>query len=118
MEIKRDDLIPEKDFESIWGAHAKIDGELFSYHELKPFSERSIWTVFEDGSIDDDGYSDNNWYAMPGIVSPHALGYVVTQKPWTETTPDAIWSLDSDDYAREERRTFFLEQEPSHDGQT
>jgi hypothetical protein len=48
-----------------------------------------IWTVLEGESPD-----DRNWYASPGVRLINSLGYVVTARPWDDTTPDAIWFLD------------------------
>lgn len=63
-----------------------------------------MWTVYEDGLIDEEGCEDSNWYAMPGIVPSRALGYVVTEKAWTTETGHAIWYQDFDEQAREERK--------------
>ena len=96
--------ISEREFDDVWGAATKPDGELWTHKEIVAFPENRVWTVYEDGNIDDDGYPDNNWYAMPGIVPAFSLGYLITKIPWNEKTPDAIWYLDDDESAREERR--------------
>ncbi len=101
--------ISEEDFDNIWGAATKPNGELWSLCELQGIPQDRIWTVYEDGSIDDDGYMDSNWYATPGIVSSLALGFIVTRIPWDDRTHDAIWYLDSDEFAREERRVFCMQ---------
>lgn len=103
--------ISENEFDDVWGATSKPNGDLWSHQEVSAFPINYVWTVYEDGSIDDDGYSDNNWYAMPGIVPAFALGYLVTQKPWDEKTENAIWYLDTDEIAREERRALELERQ-------
>ena len=69
--------ISEHEFDSVWGATVKSSGDLWSYREVLSFPINYVWTVYEDGSISDDGYSVNNWYARPGIVSSVALGYTV-----------------------------------------
>ena len=109
MQINDHDYISEHDFNNIWGAEVKSNGELYSYQEAIGLPTMRVWTVYEDDSIDDDGCSDNNWYAMPGMAPSLALGYLITEKPWDEDTRHAIWYLDDDKYAREERRIFLLE---------
>ena len=109
MKINGYEYISEQDFDRDWKPRVKPDGELFTHEEACNFPIRSIWTVYEDDSIDDDGYSDNNWYVMPGIVPACALGYLVTDLLWNEDTQDAIWYLDTDEYAREERRSLLKE---------
>lgn len=61
---------------------------------LSPASH--IWTV-----VDTDDDSDGNWYAQPGFHIVNKLGYVMTRKPWVDSTPDAIYFLD--DFDHEER---------------
>lgn len=108
MRINGYDYISEDDFDGIYGASVKPNGELFSYQEAIQFPLKQVWTVYEDGSIDEAGYSDNTWYAMPGVVPAHALGYLITEKSWDEDTHDAIWYLGTDEKAREERRLDYL----------
>lgn len=99
------DYISERDFDEIWRAHAKPDGDLYSYREIKAFPIECVWTVSEGEDLDEAGFNrDSNWYASPGIFVVSALGYLITKKPWGNETPDAIWYLDEDDRAREERR--------------
>lgn len=98
--------ISEEDFDNIWGAASKPNGELWPIHEIQDIPQDRIWTVYEDGSIDEDGHTDNNWYATPGIVQASALGFLVTRIPWDEGTHDAIWYFDTDEFAREERRAY------------
>lgn len=108
------DYISERDFDEIWGAHAKPDGDLYSYGEMKAFPIECVWTVSEGEDLDEAGFNlDNNWYASPGIFVVNALGYLIAKKPWENGTPDAIWYLDEDGQAREERRKGFKEDLPS-----
>jgi hypothetical protein len=100
--------ISEREFDDAWGATTKSNGELWTYIEVVSLPINCIWTVYEDGSIDNDGYSDNNWYTTPGIIPAYALGYLVTKRLWNETTHDAIWYLD-DESARAERRELMQE---------
>lgn len=89
MMISGHDYISEVDFRSIWGAHGKMSGDLYWREELMPMPLEFIWTVLEGESPD-----DRNWYASPGVRLINSLGYVVTARPWDDTTPDAIWFLD------------------------
>jgi hypothetical protein len=107
------DYISEQNFDEVWGAHAKPDGDLYCYREMEAFSVECVWTVSEGEDLDEAGFNlDNNWYASPGIFVVNALGYLITKKPWENGTPDAIWYLDEDDQAREERRRAFMAHVP------
>ena len=44
--------------------------------------------------VDSGDESDGNWYAQPGFYVVNKLGYVMTRKPWSDSTPDAIYVLD------------------------
>lgn len=104
------EYISERDFDEVWRAHAKPNGDLYSYHEIKAFPIECAWTVSEGEDLDEVGFNfDSSWYASPGIFVVNALGYLVTEKPWRNGTPDAIWYLDEDDQAREERRKEYME---------
>ena len=37
---------------------------------------------------------DGNWYAVPGVRTVDALGYVTTTKPWSDESLQAIYFLD------------------------
>lgn len=102
--MNEDTLISEDDFDNVWGATTMPNGELWSVGALQSIPANRIWTVYENGSIDEDGNSNNDWYATPGIVHSIALGILVTQMPWDERTRDAIWHHDTDEFARDERR--------------
>lgn len=93
----------EEDFDRIWKPQTRANGELFSYSEVVSIAIKNVWTVYEDESVDEDGSSDNNWYAMPGISAGVALGYLVTGQAWSEDSQHAIWYLDVDVVARAER---------------
>lgn len=109
MNINGYDFISEQDFIEYWGAHAKPSGDLYFYHEVISLPVETVWTVSEGEDIDDDGHNlDGNWYAAPGIYCINALGYLITDRPWVDGTPDAIWYLDDDDAAREARRMDFI----------
>jgi len=107
------DYISERDFDQVWGARARVDGDLYSYDAVKALPIEYVWTVTESEDLDEDGFSvDSNWYASPGILVINALGYLITERPWEDDTQDAIWYLDDDDQAREDRRRVFTEHSP------
>lgn len=109
MKINGYDFISEQDFVEFWGAHAKPNGDLYYYDEIKSMSIEHVWTVSEGEDLDDDGFNrDGNWYASPGISSINALGYLIAGRPWIDGTADALWYLDDDDEASEERRRDFI----------
>lgn len=104
------DYISEKEFDEVWGAHAKPNGDLYFYDEVVSIPIENVWAVSGNEDLDDSGFNlDNNWYASPGLHVVNALGYVVTKKPWDDDTRDAIWILDDYEQAREERRKDFIE---------
>lgn len=84
-----EELISERDFEAIWGAYVQSSGDLFQFDDVINEPPEHVWTIADSG---DD--SDGNWYAMPGFHVVNKLGYVMTRKPWSESTPDAIYFLD------------------------
>ncbi|HET7560869.1 MAG TPA: hypothetical protein VFJ87_00640 [Rhodanobacteraceae bacterium] len=83
------DLISERDFEAVWGVYLQPSDDLFQFEDVRDHPQQHVWTVVDSG---DDG--DGNWYALPGFHVVNKLGYVMTCKPWSETTPDAIYFLD------------------------
>lgn len=110
MKINGYDYISEHDFVEIWGAHAKPSGDLFFYDEVKSLPLEHVCSVSEGEDIDEEGFNlDSNWYASPGISVINALGYVIAERPWADGTHDAVWYLDDDELACEERRMDFDE---------
>ncbi|MFZ2507205.1 MAG: hypothetical protein WAW79_01855, partial [Steroidobacteraceae bacterium] len=108
MNVNGYDYISERDFDEIWGARVKANGELYSFDEAKSFQIEHVWTVSEGEELDDSGFNlDGHWYASPGISAINALGYLVTARPWVDEAQDAIWYFDDDDQAREDRRQEF-----------
>jgi hypothetical protein len=92
------DYISESEFSFVWLARAKPSGDLFSLDEISPIPVELVWTVLEAESHNGgDLKTASSWYASPGIHRVNALGYVVTEKPWRDDTPDAIWYLDDGD---------------------
>ena len=105
MIISGCDYISERDFDEVWGAHANLNGDLYFYEEVRSLPIQYVWTVSEGEDLDESGFNlDSNWYASPGIHITNALGYLITERPWGDDTHDAIWYLDDDDQADEDRR--------------
>lgn len=84
-----ENCISERDFEDVWGVYVKSSGDLFQFDDVRDRPPEHVWTIVDSG---DD--SDGNWYAEPGFHVVNRLGYVMTRKPWSESTPDAIYFLD------------------------
>ena len=81
--------ISEREFENVWGVYLKPSGDLFQFDDIRNQPLEHVWTIVDSG---DD--SDGNWYAQPGFHVVNKLGYVMTRKPWSDSTPDAIYVLD------------------------
>ena len=81
--------ISEREFENVWGVYLKPSGDLFQFDDIRNQPLEHVWTIVDSG---DD--SDGNWYAQPGFYVVNKLGYVMTRKPWSDSTPDAIYFLD------------------------
>ena len=81
--------ISEREFENVWGVYLKPSGDLFQFDDIRNQPLEHVWTIVDSG---DD--SDGNWYAQPGFHVVNKLGYVMTRKPWSDSTPDAIYFLD------------------------
>lgn len=71
------------------GFYLKPSGDLFQFDDVHNQPLEQVWTIVESG---DD--VDGNWYAEPGFHIVNKVGYVMTSKPWSESTPDAIYFLD------------------------
>lgn len=81
-----ENCISERDFEDVWGVYVKSSGDLFQFDDVRDQPPEHVWTVVDSG---DD--SDGNWYAQPGFHVVNKLGYVMTRKPWSNSTPGAIY---------------------------
>jgi len=79
-------IISEDAFVEEWGAHAAPSGDLFEFDEVKDLPLNTVWTV-----VDTD---DGHWIAQPGFHVVNKLGYVVTQKPWSDSEIEAFWFED------------------------
>lgn len=91
-----ENCISERDFEEVWGVYLKPSGDLFEFADVRDQPPQHVWAI-----VDSHDDSDGNWYALPGfhIVK---LGYVMTRKPWSDSTPDAIYFLDDLDHESDE----------------
>ena len=90
-----EDCISEREFEDVWRVYLKPSGDLFQFDDARNQPLEHVWTIVDSG---DD--SDGNWDAQPGFHVVNKLGYVMTRKPWSDSTPDAIYFLD--DFEQEE----------------
>jgi hypothetical protein len=97
------EFISEPDFEDEWGARTKPGGDLFIWSDVAKLPSAQVWTVYEEDDVRADGKHYLHWYATPGIVASIALGYLVTEKPWEDDTPNAIWYRDDDELGAMER---------------
>lgn len=83
------ELISEGEFKDVWGVYLQPSGDLFQFDDVRDQPVEHVWTIVDSG---DD--ADGNWYALPGFYVVNKLGYVMTRKPWSESTPDATYFLD------------------------
>jgi hypothetical protein len=88
-----ENCISERDFDDVWGVYVKSSGDLFQFDDVRDQSPQHVWTIVDSG---DD--VDGNWYAVPGLHVVNKLGYVMTRKPWSDSTLDAIYFLDDLDH--------------------
>ena len=86
-------LISGDDFREIWGMKLAASGDFFWYEDVITQPLNNVWTVVETGDED-----DGSWYAAPGYHVVNKIGYVLTEKPWDNDTPDAIYFLDDMDH--------------------
>lgn len=87
--------ISDTNFHENWGLRVCSDGSLFTFDDVRNERLEHVWTIVESGED-----SDLNWYAAPGFHVVNKLGYVTTEKPWTDEALDAIYFLD--DFERED----------------
>lgn len=78
-------IISEDDFDAVWGAYARSDGELFSHADIVHKPLNLVWTVV------DDGEGTNTLYALPGFHIVNKVGYVLTTKAWDDPQQEAYW---------------------------
>lgn len=86
------EIIAEDEFNELWGVYSKPSGDLFWFEEVCDEPLSCVWTVVETGND-----ADGSWYASPGFHIVNVCGYVMTKKPWSNCTPDAIYFFDDVD---------------------
>ena len=93
----QDELISEDEFKDVWGVYLQPSGDFFEFEDVRDQPHEHVWTIVDSG---DD--ADGNWYAEPGFHIVNKLGYVMTRKPWSNATPDAIYFLDDCEHEPDE----------------
>jgi hypothetical protein len=86
----------EDEFEE-FGPIPPISGEsLWEFREVRiaGVPDKRVWTVVDDGG------ETECWYAEPGFHIVNVMGYMVTQKPWTDEGKSYYWYFDSRDRYR------------------
>jgi hypothetical protein len=82
-------LISEQEFSEDWGAHAQRSGDFFTYEQTVKFPMHRVWTVVAG--------EDDSWYALPGYHGVNKLGYVITDRHWSNAEAaaglEAVWFL-------------------------
>jgi hypothetical protein len=94
----QDELISEDEFKEVWGVYLQPSGDLFQFEDVRDQPREFVWTIVDSG-----GGDDGNWYAEPGFHIVNKLGYVMTRKPWSDSTPDAVYFLDDFEHGGEAR---------------
>lgn len=65
-------------FERRYGSVADAQGSTMrQYHEVKDLDLHHVWSVTE-------GDNGRDWYLSPGFHVVNMMGYVVSERPWTD----------------------------------
>jgi hypothetical protein len=80
------EYISESRFWNEWEVIQKASGDLFEFEDVRDKPLNQVWTIIDPANGD-----DGNWYASPGFHIVNRLGYVMTKRPWTDGTCDAIY---------------------------
>ncbi|MGH8074190.1 MAG: hypothetical protein ACREO4_08970 [Lysobacter sp.] len=80
-------MISEQEFTTQWQPRTGEGGDLLNFEELAGIAMERIWTITSSPE-------DNNWYAIPGVHAVDRLGYVITERAWDQSTPQAIYFED------------------------
>lgn len=83
-------MISEREFTAEWRPRIGAGGDLLAFEELAGIAAERIWTITSSPG-------DSNWYAIPGVHAVDRLGYVVTERAWNRSTPQAIYFEDDFD---------------------
>ena len=90
-----DGLICEDDFIEVFGARAQDSGDLFEFEQVKHLPLNTVWTIVTSDECD-------SWIARPGFGIVNRLGYVVSERPWTDPDLFAYWFKDDLDKDEDE----------------
>lgn len=82
-----DGMICEDDFLEVFGAHGQGTGDLYEFEQVKDRPVNTVWTIVT-------GDECESWIAIPGFHIVNRLGYVITEKPWTDPDLQAYWFKD------------------------
>lgn len=85
-------LISEDDFFAKWGAYVRTDGDMLFFDDVKDQPINQVWSITDSG-----GDTPDHCIASPGFHVVNVLGYVMTERPWDNDTPDAFCSFDDFD---------------------
>lgn len=90
--------ISEAEFDRDYKPRIRENGDLFCYDEVKDAPLNTVWTVVEgdEPEIDEDATDADEpvaagWYAEPGFHYVNVMGYVLTEKPWTDVNVQAVY---------------------------
>lgn len=77
-------LLDDQAFEAAYGPYEPAEGYFNTTNELPKVPKERIWSALED-----DG--DRLWL-VPGIRVINCIGYLVSDKPWTDESVQFLWS--------------------------
>jgi hypothetical protein len=77
----------EEEFEA-FGPRLTPSGDFWQYAEIEMVPTERVWSILETGE------ANQSLVASPGWHTVNVLGYVVTDKPWTDGVNDYYWFED------------------------
>lgn len=82
--------LTESEFDTRFNPYRAPNGDLFTFEEVANAPINTVWTVVEAG---------DDWMAVPGFAVVNRLGYLRSERPWTEGQADALYieGIESDD---------------------
>lgn len=90
--------IPEDVFDREYKPRTRDNGDLFAFEDVKDAPLNTVWTIVEgdEPEVDEDATDDDEpvsagWYAIPGFHIVNVMGYVLTEKPWTDENVQAVY---------------------------
>lgn len=78
--------LSEDEFYAEFKPQTQESGDLFDFNQVQPRDHRLVWTIVETGDCENE-----NWYACPGFHVVNAMGYVVSDTPWTDDIVLAVY---------------------------